>query len=141
MAEERSMVQTETRSPEETRHRAWPFRSQAQGDDESAAFPVDIFETDDAFVLVGDLPGVTKENMEIRLAENQLVISGRFSRPLEEEEEIGFREIPGADYRRSFTLSDAVDPENIRAELDKGVLKVHLAKADHVKPREIEITG
>jgi HSP20 family molecular chaperone IbpA len=141
MAEERSMVRDGERSPDETRQRSWPFRAETDGEDQSMGFPVDICETEDTYVLVGDLPGVTKEHLQIRLSENQLVIAGQVSRDLKEEEVVGFREIPGADFRRSFTLSDAVDAENIKAELVNGVLKVNLAKADHVKPREIEITG
>ena len=49
------------------------------------------------------------------------------------------REVPGASYRRSFTLSDAVDPDRISAGIRNGVLKVELAKAEEVKPRVISI--
>lgn len=141
MAEDRSMMQSEERAMEEYTHRVWPFRVQGDREDEQMAFPVDICETEDAFLLVGDLPGVRKENLEVRLAENELVIRGRVNQELEHAETAYIREIPGADYQRSFTLSDAVDPARITAEMKDGILKINLAKAEHVKPREIEITG
>lgn len=141
MAEDRSMMRSEESAMEELTHRVWPFRAHGEDEDEQTAFPVDICETEDAFLLLGDLPGVTKENLEVRLAENELVIKGRVRQDLEHRETAHIREIPGADYRRSFTLSDAVDPGRISAEMKDGILKIHLAKAEHVKPREIEITG
>ena len=141
MAEERSMTRREGRATKELAHRVWPFRSQDEDGDEQISFPVDISETEDAFLLIGDLPGVRKEDLEVRLAENELVIKGRVRQDLDEEEIVAVREIPGADYQRSFTLSDAVDPGKITAEIKDGILRISLAKSEHVKPREIEITG
>jgi HSP20 family protein len=141
MADDRSMMKGEDRAMEETTQRTWPFRLNGEREDEQIAFPVDICETEDAFLLVGDLPGVRKENLEVRLAENELVIRGRVRRDLDSAETAYIREIPGADYQRSFTLSDAVDPAKITAEMKDGILKIHMAKAEHVKPREIQITG
>jgi HSP20 family protein len=141
MADDRSMVRNEGRAMEELTHRVWPFRIQNEREDEEIGFPVDICETEDAFLLVGDLPGVRKEGLEVRLAENELVIKGRARQDLGSPETVYVREIPGADYQRSFTLSDAVDPAKISAEMKDGILKIRLPKAEHVKPREIEITG
>jgi HSP20 family molecular chaperone IbpA len=104
------------------------------------SFPVDICETEDAFILVGELPGVAKDAVNIRLAENELAITGRFDSALKESEHVALHEVPGADYRRSFTLSDAVDREEISAELKDGLLTVKLAKSEKTKPRQIEIT-
>jgi len=141
MAQDRTMMKSDGREVEEYTHRVWPFRVQGETEDNQIAFPVDICETEDAFLLVGDLPGVTKEHLEVRLAENELTIKGTVKRDLDRQETAWIREVPGARYQRSFTLSDAVDPAKITAEMKDGVLRIRLAKAEHVKPREIEITG
>ena len=141
MAENGSMTRSEGQNVEEHLYKVWPFRRSDEGADEGIAFPVDICETEEAFLLLGDLPGVRKEDLEVRLADNELAIKGRVMHELDHDEAVAIREIPGADYKRSFTLSDAVDPGKITAELTEGILKISMAKAEHVKPREIEITG
>lgn len=141
MAETTSMARSKERSIQETAYRVWPFRSSddEQGEGNHIPFPVDICETEDAFLLLADLPGVSKDALEVRLSDDQLTITGRFRSALEQEEQVALREVPGASYRRSFTLSDAVDPDRISAGIRDGVLKVELAKAEEVKPRVISI--
>jgi HSP20 family molecular chaperone IbpA len=151
MAEERSLAENVKEGLEEARdqvseaiHRVWPFRTEVQEEPDerdTAAFPVDICETEEAFVVVGEMPGVSRKGVNIQVSENELIITGRFQIDLDNEEHVTFREIPGADYRRTFTLSDAVDRDKIAAELKDGLLTVCLAKSESVKPREIEITG
>lgn len=120
----------------------WPFRP-AGGDDEpeNISFPVDICETEDGFLLVGEMPGLRREDIDIHITENELEITGRFRIPLERKENIAHREVPGADYGRAFTLSSAVDRDKVTAELKGGLLKVRLAKSEWARPREIKITG
>ena len=152
MAEEKSLVQKAREGlsevgerVEEILHSVWPFRTEESDVETEArkavAFPVDICETDDAFLLAGELPGVAKEDINIRITENELAISGRLRVSLDNEERIVFREIPGADYERVFTLSDAVDREKISAEMKDGVLMLRLAKSERLKPREIPVTS
>ena len=151
MAEDKSLSASVKEGLEEAQeqvsqaiHSVWPFRSKEQMEAprrDTVAFPADICETDDAFIVMGELPGVTKKGVNIHVSEDELTIAGVFSFELDGDERVSFREIPGADYRRTFTLSDAVDRENISAELSDGVLKVTLAKSESVKPREIQITG
>ena len=151
MAENKSLVDNVREGLEEAGEqvseaiqKVWPFRLKEQdekGERETISFPVDICETDETFVVVAEMPGVPKKGVNIQVSENELTITGRFQIDLDSEEHVSFREIPGADYRRTFTLSDAVDREKISADLNDGVLTVHLAKSESVKPREIEITG
>lgn len=149
MAEEKSLVENMREGMSEVQDRAeemlqkvWPFRRKAEenGQREAVPFPIDVYETEEDFVLVGDMPGVKKDGVKVQVTENELTITGRFQSALEREEMVAFREIPGADYQRTFTLSDAVDREKITAELKDGVLTIHLAKSESVKPREIQIT-
>lgn len=150
MTKEKSLIQDMKKGVSEVQehvsealHSVWPFRSKESretGERETVLFPADIYETEDGFVLVGEMPGVDKKGIHVHVSENELTITGHFQAELGNKEQVILHEIPGADYRRSFTLSDAVDREKISAELKEGVLTVHLAKSESVKPREIEIT-
>ena len=141
MAEDRSMATSREKSASEVQvQKAWPFRPAGDERETHVSFPVDICETDEAFILVGEMPGVRKDAVNIRLAENQLAITGRFGSPLKENERVGIREVPGASFQRAFTLSDAVDQDEISAELKDGLLTVKLAKSERTKPRQIQIS-
>lgn len=99
---------------------------------------VNIFETPDAFLLEGEMPGVNKDGLEITLEGNTLTIVGRNEpdfggSPLHRESG------PGA-FRRVFELDPAVDTSKIRAKMDQGILKLRLPKAEKVKPRKIRVT-
>jgi HSP20 family molecular chaperone IbpA len=99
----------------------------------------DIVETSDAVVLTFDMPGVAKENVEITADKDTLTLVGKA-----DPEETGqpvYRETYVGDYRRQFTLSSDVDPNNITASMKDGVLTVTVGKAEQVKPRRIEIAA
>ncbi|MCD6507898.1 Hsp20/alpha crystallin family protein [Candidatus Poribacteria bacterium] len=100
--------------------------------------PVDICETDDKILLWAEMPGVKKEDVEIRVEGNDLEIIGH----LKESEEGKFllNECPReGDYHRAFTLSDEIDTSSIKAKLVDGVLELTLPKKEQAKPREIPI--
>lgn len=99
---------------------------------------VDIRETKDEYVLEADMPGVGKDGLEVLLEGNELTITGR-RRPAPEGEVL-HREISGCDYRRAFVLDPLVDAAHIRASIEQGLLRVHLPKAERVKPRQIAVT-
>jgi HSP20 family protein len=99
---------------------------------------VNIYETEDGYVLQAEMPGVTKEALEITLEGNSLTFIGRRN----DEARPGnvlYSESRGANYRRVFELDPAIDTEKISAEMRQGVLTLILPKAERVKPRKIEI--
>jgi HSP20 family protein len=99
---------------------------------------VNIYETDDGYVLQAEMPGVTKEGLEITLEGNALTFVGRRG----EETVPGnplYRESRGTNYRRVFELDPAIDTAKIGAEMRQGMLTLKLPKAERVKPRKIEI--
>jgi len=98
---------------------------------------VDVFENKEEYLLIADLPGVAPENLGIRLDKGELAVEGTWSE--EEKGSVLAREYRPIDFRRTFLVPDAVDPERITARLANGVLKVHLPKVDAVKPRRIEV--
>lgn len=100
--------------------------------------PVDIFENEDEFLIVADVPGVTQEHLQLRFDEGELSISAHGD-DLEEPDGLVGREFRAMEYRRRFVVPESVDPERINAKLDNGVLSVHLPKAEAVKPRSIQV--
>lgn len=99
---------------------------------------VNIYETDDGYVLQAEMPGVTKQGLEITLEGNTLTFVGRREGEAVEGNVL-YRESRGANYRRVFELDPAIDAGKITAEIRQGVLTLTLPKAEQVKPRKIEI--
>jgi HSP20 family protein len=99
----------------------------------------DIYETDDALSVVLEMPGVEKNNIDVRVEDGVLYVEGRldFSKyqnlqPLYTEYNVGH-------YSRSFRLSSKIDQNKIAAELNDGVLSLTLAKVEEAKPRTIQV--
>lgn len=103
--------------------------------------PVDIRETGDALILSAELPGMTRDNVDITLENNVLSIHGE--RKFEKDTEEGnYHRIERAygTFSRSFTLPSNVDAEKVEARFDNGVLHVEVPKADEAKPRKVTIS-
>ena len=100
----------------------------------------DIEETNDAFVLHADLPGVQKNDVKITMKENVLTISGE-RKYQDEKKKKNFHRMERSygGFQRSFALPTTVKSNDIKAEFKDGVLSVTLPKADEVKPKEIAI--
>jgi len=99
---------------------------------------VNIFETKDGYILEAEMPGVSKEGLEITLDSNEITITGRRSAETVSGEPV-FRERRLADYRRVFELDPAIDTAKIVARLEQGVLTLTLPKSERVKPRKITV--
>ncbi|MGC3957700.1 MAG: Hsp20/alpha crystallin family protein [Verrucomicrobiota bacterium] len=100
---------------------------------------VDIYATKDGYVLEAEMPGVTKDGLEITLEGQELTITGRQTEEAVSGEVL-FRERHGADYRRVFELDPAIDTSRVAARLDQGVLFLTLPKSEAVKPRKIAVS-
>jgi HSP20 family molecular chaperone IbpA len=100
---------------------------------------VDVIETEDALEILADMPGVTKESVEVTLEQRVLSIRGRADLALPEELAPLYLEYRPGDYERAFTLSEAVDPAGIEARVKDGVLQLRLPKAGPAKRQRIEV--
>ena len=103
---------------------------------------MDLAETEDAFVLRADLPGVSQEDVSIELEDTVLTVSGERKSDHETTGE-GFYRVErtfGA-FSRSLTLPKGVDAEAIAASFNDGVLEVRIPKPEERKPRRIAING
>ena len=102
--------------------------------------PVDVFEDDHTITLQAELPGIRENDLNVRLDNNILTISGE--RKFEnEDKKDNFHRIERSygRFTRSFTLPGSVDPENVNAEFENGVLKVSVPKREESKSRQIKI--
>lgn len=112
--------------------------------DTAAARPwspsVDIVENENELVLTADVPGVKMDDIDIRLEDGTLTLSG--SRKFEQEDQkAGYHRIERSygQFQRAFALPDSVDAEKVEASLNEGVLKVVLPKKEIAKPRSIKV--
>lgn len=120
-----------------TQNKPLSTREETRSEERYVTPPVDIYENGDALIVTADLPGVAKENLDVRVENNLLTIRGKPSH-LASGDPI-YREYELASFFRQFELNEKVDQLNISAELQHGVLTLRLPKAQEVKPRRIEV--
>jgi HSP20 family protein len=101
--------------------------------------PVDIYETEEAIVVLADMPGVPADKVTIDVKEGQLTISGAIAPPQGEQEHLLVQEYQTGNFSRDFTLGQLVDQNRIEAAMKDGVLRLTLPKVEKAKPRKIEI--
>ena len=99
----------------------------------------DIFETENALVVVMEIPGVEKKDVEINLENDSLRVEARIDYGKYEGLDPLYTEYNVGHFTRAFALSNQIDREKIGAELDNGVLTLTLKKAKEAMPRRIAI--
>jgi len=99
-----------------------------------------VAETDAAYSLTVNLPGVAKEGLEITDENGELRITGKRALPLPDNVAVLHRESSDALFELVLTHDNTIDSEKIDAELKDGVLHLTLAKAESAKPRKISIS-
>jgi HSP20 family molecular chaperone IbpA len=98
-----------------------------------------VIENRDGITLYADLPGVTKDTLELHVEADALTIAGDVSLDLPQGMEASYADVGLSRYRRVFTLSKELDADKVSAELKQGVLTLHIPKAAHARPRRIEV--
>ena len=121
---------------EESFVRPWSF---AGGNNGTKYLPLDIYETDDTFVVKAFVPGVTPDHLDITMQQNTLAIKAE--QPIEEHGEARYylRERTGGTWFRSVELPTAVDANSIEARLENGVLWLTLPKAPEARPHKVQV--
>ena len=99
----------------------------------------DIVETEDAYWIKLDMPGVDENRIDITLEKNTLTINGYTTMEDPEGYSLAFAEYRVGDYERSFRVTDKINQEEIDARYQDGVLKLTLPKAEEAKARKIEV--
>lgn len=100
--------------------------------------PVDIYEVDDGLTVVVDMPGVAKDDVEVRVDNGKLEIKG--TARLELPGDPLYAEFQLVNFYRQFQLGEAVDQAKIQGELKNGVLVLRLPAVEQAKPRRIEVS-
>lgn len=101
--------------------------------------PVDVIEDSTGITLYADLPGLSKDKLNMQIDADTLTIEGELSLDTPADLQASRIEVNFPRYRRSFTLSKELDTEKVSAEFKQGVLKVRIPKAEHAQPRKIAI--
>jgi HSP20 family protein len=113
-------------------------------DEERALFSpdFDVKENKDGFVFTADLPGMESKDIDVKLTDNRLTISGRREQEKEEKGETTYRrERSYGSFRRAFTLPAGVDGNGVKADLKNGVLTVTLSKKAEAKAKQVTVNA
>lgn len=129
MAEKTVATRSQQRTP--------PSREETRSQEQYVAPPVDIYETAEGLLVKADLPGVAKENLDVRVENNLLTIRGKSAHGAPGEPI--YREYELVNFFRQFELNERVDQAKISADLKHGVLTLQLPKAEEAKPRRIDV--
>ena len=101
--------------------------------------PVDVTEDAAGITLYADLPGVSRDKLQLQVETDTLTIDGQVELTLPEGLQSTHTEVGVGRFHRSFTLSKELDTEKITAELANGVLTLRIPKAQHAQPRRIAV--
>jgi len=99
----------------------------------------DVSETDDAYVIHAELPGVHKDQVEVQVADRELIISGEITESSSGRRHRNSRRAGRFEYRTY--LPGDIKPDAVTAQLSDGILTVTVPKSEQAKPRKIEITS
>jgi HSP20 family protein len=114
------------------------MRAAADRETVTLAPPIDIYETDTAFFLLADMPGVAPEGLELIVERNTLRIRGRAQEMTGEPE---YQEFELGEYRSAFAITDDLDTDRIKAALRDGVLRVEIPKSERLRPKKIPVAS
>jgi HSP20 family protein len=101
--------------------------------------PASVIEAGDGYTLELEMPGVTKDGLDISVENNELAIIGRRSLPKIDGTLIHHESRP-ENFRRTFELDPSIDGDKISAKIEQGLVTLTLPKAEHIKPRKITVS-
>ena len=102
--------------------------------------PVNAFRKGDDFVIIAEVPGVKKSNLEIQVKDQVIRIAGTKSVDYAEKASVHRQERSTGRFNRTFTIPVRIDAERIKAECHDGILALYLPRAEQDKPQSIKIT-
>ncbi len=108
--------------------------------DGTRAMPIDVIEDKDGYTVKASVPGIKPEELDINIENNVVTIRAeRKAEDNKDENEVRWQERYYGKLERCFTLPVEVDADKVKAELEHGVLKLSLPKAEAVKPKTIQV--
>jgi len=100
----------------------------------------DIYENADDYILVANMPGVVRSEVQVKVIEESLIVFGRINYNETINRDYILNENELGNYFRKFKISDSIDKTKISAKYDNGQLIVYLPKSEKTKPRTIDIS-
>ena len=116
-----------------------PVAAQQQVAQRAVLPAVDVYEDDAGITLLADMPGVPRDQLELKVEGDALLVEGGVQAATPEGMEAVYAEVRVPRYRRTFTLSRELDGSRIDATLKDGVLTLRIPKQAHAQPRRIEV--
>lgn len=114
------------------------FFDQGDGSLKGFAPPTDLFETEDAYVVESELPGFSRDDIEVTLDQGNLAIRGaRETR--RDADEYHLRERPAGQFERSFRLPRSIETDDVTARFENGILRIEVPKAAEARSRKIDV--
>ena len=128
MAERQEMAKQESSEIPETK-----------GAERAIRPPVDIFEDATGITLQADMPGVSKERLNVRVDRDTLTIEGDANIQMQEGMDALYADVRATRYQRSFSLSRELNMDKVEASLKDGVVTLRIPKREELQPRKIEV--
>ena len=100
----------------------------------------DIYENNDEYILVANMPGVPRSEVQVKVIEDSLIVFGKINYSEVSSRNYILNENEVGNYFRKFNISDSIDKTKINAKYDNGQLIVNLPKSEKIKPRTIDIS-
>lgn len=136
------MSESQQVTPSRTTTASTTARSSAERESQRAVLPaVDVFEDSSGITVLADMPGVPKEQLELKVEGETLQIEGAVQPSTPDGMEAIYAEVRVPRYRRTFTLSRELDTSRIEANLKDGVLTLRIPKQAHAQPRRIAVSA
>jgi HSP20 family protein len=101
--------------------------------------PVDIFENAEGITVLADMPGVSRDRLNIEVDKDMLLVEGDAKISMPEGMEALYADVRSTRYRRSFALSSELQTDAVDASLKDGVLSIRIPKRAELRPRKIEV--
>jgi HSP20 family protein len=100
----------------------------------------DVYEENGQVILSMEMPGVSKDNLNVKVDNDMLIVHGKKSITHPEGEYL-IREIRDSDYYHEFSIDETIDREKIEAAIKNGIVQITLGLKEAVKPRKIEVVS
>lgn len=101
--------------------------------------PVNVFKKGDDFIVIAEIPGVDKKELDVRVKGGEIQLTGKKSIEHPDDASIHRRERLSGDFNRTLTLRADIDADRVEAEYNNGVLKITLPTAERAKPRSVKV--
>jgi HSP20 family protein len=103
------------------------------------SLPVNLYESNDSYILQAALPGLDTENLEIEVTGHEVALKGQFQSQIPENVSPIWQSIPTGQFYETYMLPADLESDEVEASYEHGILWLTLPKAEHMRPRQIKV--